>query len=255
MVGLVLAMAIIGLNRSSASALAIEEADIKTSSTVTMADKVVTTYAKKIQKEKEQKGPTKHTVKKGESLMSVAKQHNTTWVRLFNKNTTLTDPDIIAPGMEITIPRADEKLAERPLPDDAADSSANSMASSSSQRRQSEGTPQVKAQPVRSAPVSRGSSAGNRYSPGYCTWYVKNKRPDLPNNLGNANTWVSRARAQGMATGSRPAVGAVGQQGMHVVFVEAVHSNGTVTISEMNFRGLYTVSRRTVAATNFQYIY
>src|SRR5690606_9688951 len=33
------------------------------------------------------------------------------------------------------------------------------------------------------------SSAGNTYAYGYCTWWVKTKRPDLPNQLGNAGAW------------------------------------------------------------------
>ena len=77
----------------------------------------------------------------------------------------------------------------------------------------------------------------------------------MPNNLGNANTWVARAAAQGMATGSTPRAGAVGQQGMHVVYVESVNGDGTVTISEMNHVGWNVVNQRTVPASNFQYIY
>lgn len=97
--------------------------------------------------------------------------------------------------------------------------------------------------------------AGNGYDAGNCTWYAKSKRPDLPNNLGNADTWASSAAAQGFETGSSPKVGAVGQQGMHVVYVEKVHPNGTVSISEMNYTGFGVVSNRTVAASNFIYIY
>ena len=102
---------------------------------------------------------------------------------------------------------------------------------------------------------SQASSTGNRYSPGYCTWYVKNMRPDLPNNLGNANTWVSRAAAQGITTGSTPKAGAVGQRGMHVVYVESVNADSTVTISEMNHKGLYVRTVRTLPANYFTYIY
>jgi surface antigen len=50
-------------------------------------------------------------------------------------------------------------------------------------------------------------------------------------------------------------VGAVGQQGNHVVFVEAVHGDGTVTVSEMNWNGWNVVSSRTVSAGAFTYIY
>ncbi|MBW3568882.1 CHAP domain-containing protein [Candidatus Parcubacteria bacterium] len=99
------------------------------------------------------------------------------------------------------------------------------------------------------------SSAGNTYYRGYCTWYAKSKRPDLPNSLGNANTWYSRAQALGLPTGSVPKPGAIGQQGMHVVYVEKVNGDGTIFVSEMNYRGFGVVSHRTVPASTFQYIY
>lgn len=103
--------------------------------------------------------------------------------------------------------------------------------------------------------VARGGSGGNSYAAGNCTWYAKSKRPDLPNNLGNANTWASRAASQGIPTGSTPQLGAVGQQGMHVVYVERVNPDGTVFISEMNKIGYGKISTRTVPASSFKYIY
>lgn len=104
------------------------------------------------------------------------------------------------------------------------------------------------------------NSSGNTYDAGYCTWYVKNKRPDIPNNLGNANTWYSRAAAQGWNVGSAPKKGAVGTSTRgalgHVVYVEGVSLDGLyVTISEMNYRGLYITSTRTVHYSEFVYIY
>lgn len=110
--------------------------------------------------------------------------------------------------------------------------------------------------------VSRfaSDSAGNTYAPGNCTWYAKSRRPDLPNNLGNANTWYSRAAAQGWNVGSTPKKGAIGTTTAgwagHVVYVEGVSLDGkTVTISEMNYRGLYSMNTRTVHYTEFNYIY
>lgn len=105
-----------------------------------------------------------------------------------------------------------------------------------------------------------GDSSGNLYSPGYCTWYVKNKRPDLPNNLGNANTWYYRAQASGWNVGSTPKKGAVGTSTSgrlgHVAYVEGVSLDGqTVKISEMNYRGFWVVSTRTVHYSEFKYIY
>jgi surface antigen len=103
-------------------------------------------------------------------------------------------------------------------------------------------------------------SAGNLYAPGNCTWYVKNRRPDLPNNLGNANTWYSMARADGYNVGSAPKKGAVGTTTAgwlgHVVYVEGVSLDGsTVTISEMNYAGLYSTRTRVAPASEFLYIY
>ena len=105
-----------------------------------------------------------------------------------------------------------------------------------------------------------GDSGGNLYTPGNCTWYAKSRRPDLPNNLGNANTWYARAAAQGWNVGLTPKKGAVatstaGWAG-HVAYVEGVSLDGQfVTISEMNYRGLYSMFRRTVHYSEFQYIY
>lgn len=99
------------------------------------------------------------------------------------------------------------------------------------------------------------SSSGNTYEHCQCTHYAKSKRPDLPNNLGNANTWVSRAAAQGIPTGSIPRVGAIGQRGMHVVYIERVNSDGTVYLSERNYDYNCGFRYRTAPASNFLYIY
>lgn len=101
-----------------------------------------------------------------------------------------------------------------------------------------------------------GSSAGNTYAWGYCTWHVKNKRPDLPNGLGNGGQWVANAAKRGLATGTVPRAGAVGEQPGHVVYIESVNANGTVNISEMNYNGGFgIVNKRTVPASTFKYIY
>lgn len=103
-------------------------------------------------------------------------------------------------------------------------------------------------------------SAGNRYVPGNCTWYVKSKRPDIGNFWGNANTWYSNAKAQGWNVGQKAKKGAVGttQSGFygHVVYVESVSLDGNwVTVSEMNYGALYKMNTRTVHSSTFSYIY
>lgn len=190
--------------------------------------------------------PVQHTVAEGESLTIIAEKHASTWMRLFSKNTQVANPDILHVGEIITIPLASEQLPERPLPAIPPPVFAMPAAPAAPSQNNQNYTPAYQPQ---------GNSAGNTYYAGYCTWYAKNRRPDLPNNLGNANEWVYRAQAQGIATGSTPRVGAIGQQGMHVVYVESVNGDGTVTISEMNYQGLYVTSSRTVPAGSFTYIY
>jgi len=103
-------------------------------------------------------------------------------------------------------------------------------------------------------------SSGNTYAPGNCTWYAKSRRPDLPNSLGNANTWYSRAAGMGWNVGSSPKKGAVGTSTRgwlgHVVYVEGVSLDSrTITISEMNYAGLYSTRTRVADASEFNYIY
>lgn len=196
-----------------------------------------------------------HTVESGESLIKIGKQYEIDWKRLYFKNKNISHPDQLDIGQKLVIPAEDEELEKReiprpvvpePRPATSSQSRATSTSTASAASSQPVSTP-------RRAP--RGSSSGNLYTYGYCTWYVKNRRPDLPNNLGNAITWANRAAAQGIPTGSTPRVGAVGQSGNHVVYVESVNGDGTVTVSEMNWKGWNIKSSRTAPASSFRYIY
>lgn len=180
--------------------------------------------------------PVVYTVVEGDNLTKIGTAHNVEWQRLWAKNTQLTNPDVIHVGDQITVPFPDEVL-DRPLP----------VVVSLPKE-----TPGV-------APL-RSYDAGNTYDYGYCTWYVKNRRgASIPNGLGNANTWYGRASAMGMAVGSVPKAGAVGTTTRgslgHVVYVESVNADGTVNISEMNYKGWGVTSYRTASASEFVYIY
>ena len=223
--------------------IAVSEAQSTQGAVVSDAQGVVNTQQVDLQPEVQT-----YTVESGDTLIKIARNFDTTWQRIFYKNTSIVDPDTIKPGDVLTIPAADEQLTEREIPVSSLPVEEPVLAISKPVVKQ-----KIAAQP--SVTVTRGSSDGNRYSYGYCTWYVKNMRPDLPNNLGDAINWVARARAQGMATGGTPQVGAVGQSGNHVVYVESVNDDGTVTISEMNHVGWNKTSRRTLPVDYFTYIY
>jgi surface antigen len=100
--------------------------------------------------------------------------------------------------------------------------------------------------------VSVGGSypvrAGNRFSFGYCTWYVYNRRA-VP-WLGNAWQWFGQAQAYGYATGQTPKVGAIlvtwESSFGHVAYVESVNADGSFTVSEMNFVRWDVIDFRTI---------
>lgn len=191
------------------------------------------------------------TVKSGDTLTSIATKHKTTYMRIFDANKSIANPDMIDVGQKLRIPAKDEKLPKRfekyqavAAPVAYAPTQAQPTTYSSNTSSQSQlGT------------VYRGSTAGNTYYWGQCTWYAKNRRPDLPNMLGNGGQWVANAAARGYATGSTPRVGAVAEVPGHVMYVESVNKNGTITVSEMNYQGVGVVSTRTLPAANARYIY
>lgn len=177
--------------------------------------------------------PVVYTVVEGDNLTKIGTAYNVEWQRLWAKNTQLTHPDRIDIGDKITIP---EQL-EREIP---ASVSLPTITPNVAPRMSFDGS--------------------NTYDYGYCTWYVKNRRgASLPNGLGNANTWYYRAAASGMAVGSVPRPGAVGTTTAgslgHVVYVESVNADGSINISEMNYKGWGIQSSRTTSASEFLYIY
>lgn len=106
--------------------------------------------------------------------------------------------------------------------------------------------------------VRAPQSGSNDMYWGFCTWHVKNLRPDLPSGLGNANTWYARAQAWGLPVGSTPRVGAVatttrGSEG-HVSLVLQV-SGSRILVSEMNVQGLGVVSTAWYPASDYLYVY
>lgn len=172
--------------------------------------------------------PVKYKVKENDSLTKIAKENDTTVERLWQKNTQLTNPDLLEIGQELTIPFKDEVLPERP---------------------NTPPTPKVGSQPT-------GNSSGNAYEPGQCVWALKEWRPELPNNWGSAVSWLRNAQSQGWPTGSEPRVGAVGWTSGHVVLITAVNPDGTVDIKDMNGRWIpFEVGYGRYSASKYLYIY
>lgn len=100
---------------------------------------------------------------------------------------------------------------------------------------------------------------------GQCVHWAYYKRPDLHDlygwALGNANTWAARATKS--VVDHVPAAGAIFQTNSgwygHVGYVESVNSDGSITVTEMNYGYVaYRVIRATIPASkvgNFYYIH
>jgi len=112
-----------------------------------------------------------------------------------------------------------------------------------------------------------GGSVWNFATGGYgyrnCTdwvaYRVKSRGGFVPGGLGNANTWDDRAPNYGFTVSSTPRVGAaaVSNNGFygHVMYVEAVNGNGTITISDYNRAGTGKYDTATISAAGLRFVY
>jgi len=86
----------------------------------------------------------------------------------------------------------------------------------------------------------------SRFARGQCTDYVARKAKVTW--FGNANRWITNAKAQGYVVDKNPVVGSIlvtaESRWGHVTYIESVQGT-TVTISEWNYRGKYVTTYRT----------
>ena len=99
---------------------------------------------------------------------------------------------------------------------------------------------------------------------GQCVDWAGYMRPDLGALLlGNANAWARNAAAHGYTVDRTPSAGSIFQTSSgwygHVGYVEGVNSDGSITVTEMNYNyRAYQVIRATIPASavgNFNYIH
>jgi surface antigen len=183
------------------------------------------------------------TVKEGDTLESIANEHETTYVQLFNANPSIEHPDYIDVNDKITIPAKGEELPDRFSQLAPATTPVTSAIPAASVATYT--TQQYSSAPVNSTSYYVGNGM-------WCTDYVHSKRPDV-SIYGNAGyNWVSAAQAEGKSTGSTPQPGAVAVTDGHVAYVEKVNSDGSYVVSEMGWNyqaGNY--NQRTVQPGSF----
>jgi len=166
-----------------------------------------------------------YIVQDGDTISSIGWKYGLKLVTIKTLNNLSSDT--IKPGQTLKLP--------------PADLSAAYLAQLAAQKKKVAGAKTVSASP---------GSSKNGYPYGWCTYWVATKRY-VPAHWGNASSWLSSARSAGYSTGSEPAVGAIVVTSEswigHVAYVESV-SGGSITVSEMNYRGWGVVDRRTLSA-------
>ena len=167
-----------------------------------------------------------YTVKAGDTIDSIVARYKADRSRLVAFN----DLELSAPvvGSQIIIPGGDLPLEEQPgyvAPRRTTTTTAYTSTYSGGY----------------SSRWGGGTSGGNRYAWGNCTWYAYERRAQLGSPVGgmwgNANTWAYSAAASGYQVDGNPAPGAVMANGGgygHVAIVESVNPGVSITISEMN---------------------
>jgi len=239
------------------------------------AEKDETISTEKSQLERE------YVVEKGDTITTIANKFGIHVATILDRNNLKVDDiENIKSGQTIIIPSKDTSDSKQWLADlNYKKEEERKAAIALEQKKQAEALKKqqlaLKAANDRNTVVRNTSSSrttaknnqvsssrsSNTYAYGYCTWYAAQKRPDIPNRLGNGGAWYSNAQSQGLATGQTPQAGAVVVTGEswvgHVAYVESVNGN-TITVSEMNYEGWNKVSTRTInasASTIKGYIY
>ena len=183
-----------------------------------------------------------YIVKDGDTIQSVAEKYQLQPERIILYN-DLDGDTPLAKDTRLVLPNADLPETERPgyvAPrPQQYNSGYGGMSGSTTGRSYGYG----------------GGSAGNRYAPGNCTWYVYERRMELGRPIGglwgNAYSWATSARGAGYVINNIPAPGAIIQTSSggggygHVGIVESV-DGANIYISDMNFAGYNVVTRRTI---------
>jgi surface antigen len=175
------------------------------------------------------------TVAEGDTAQSLADKYHADTQAIVDYN-YLRDPVSLPTGKQIVIPNGRGPDFEKPAPPPVVRAAVAAPRVSSTYS-------------ITQGGPGPGGAGGNRFSYGYCTWYVAS-RIAVP-WLGNAWEWYGQAQAYGWATGQSPRPGAImvtWESGYgHVAIVETVYPNGSWLVSEMNFVGWGIVSQRTIS--------
>lgn len=184
----------------------------------------------------------KHIVKNGENIDVIAQKYQADKERIIAFNELPANGEL-KENQEIVIPDG-KKEVQKP------DSSNSSTIANTARRQYATSTGEGAATDISSGwkKLEGKAGSGHRFPYGYCTWYIAQKRY-VPWG-GNAGTWLYNAKALGYKTGKTPTVGSIvvttdSAYYGHVALVENV-SGGSITVSEMNYKGWGKVNKRVI---------
>jgi len=176
----------------------------------------------------------KYIVKENDTLTKVAKKYKTSWKRIYYKNKSIKNPDILLVGQKLTIPKPSERLKARSLPKPA--------------------TYTIPAQTSQQAyPTSVSQPINNAGGYTECAGWVASHRY-VPSGWGDASNWKSAAISAGWTVSNKPVDSAIAWRWGHVAFVIEARGD-TVLISEQNFdwnNGIRTIE---VPTSSYEYLY
>ncbi|MDD3794248.1 MAG: LysM peptidoglycan-binding domain-containing protein [Candidatus Gracilibacteria bacterium] len=198
-----------------------------------------------------------HTVNSGDTISSIAKKYEVDEVKIKEQN-LLAGSDTIKVGDILVIPGAIKKAPPPVIkPATTPTKISNNGKITTTKVNKNVGGYSFANQANSQIVSSQGSYSLVRRAPkhtfywGNCTWYVAQYK-----NVtwgGNANQWLSNARANGVSTGSTPKLGAIVQftgtgynpRYGHVGIVMEVKSDHII-VSDMNYRKLNEITYRKV---------
>lgn len=186
-----------------------------------------------------------YTVKSGDTIESIAEKYGSNAAEIIALNDLETSG--ISEGMRILIKGGTLPETERPeyVPPVRTTYYYTYLGNSSDR---------LNIEVIRWVECWPNNELGGPYGCGQCTqwawWRREQDGRGIPSSWGDASTWASRARAMGYQVDRNPAPGAIFQTSSgwygHVGYVEAVNSDGSIIVTEMNYG--YKV-RRVIRAT------
>ena len=156
--------------------------------------------------------PVTYKVKENETLTKIAKKYKTSWKRIYYKNKSIKNPDVLLVGQRLTIPKASERLKPRKIATSTIPAQTSNTTNFTGISRPTE------------------STGTNGYTE--CAGWVASHRY-VPPGWGDASNWKSAALSAGWTVSNKPVNGAIGWRWGHVVFVIEARGD-TVLISELN---------------------